>query len=175
MSSFLCFFVNNDPNLLAISSLVHVTEVANVFTKCASTKVLVSQCMLVYMYVTCIIHLYVYLSATQPLDEASSPVYGNVDSQPPVPPRQGRSVPLPSKPSDGPPLPPRTRHDNGQPSRRKRASNAGERRAYFSKIFNGCPLHLNCAAAWVHPITNCELNQVQCRVNSGARPLFVAC
>ena len=111
---------------------------------------------LVYLCVTGIIHFYVS-STTQPLDEASSPVYGNVDSQLPVPPRQGRSIPLPSKQSDGPPLPPRTRHDNGQPSRRKKASNGGDRRAYFSKIFNGCPLHLNCASAWVHPITNCEL------------------
>ena len=108
---------------------------------------------LVYM---CVCHHPFVSSATQPPDEASSPVYGNVDSQPPVPPRQGRSVPLPSKQSDGPPLPPRTRQDNSQPSRRKKASN-GDRRAYFSKIFNGCPLHLNCAAAWVHPITNCEL------------------
>ena len=27
------------------------------------------------------------------------------------------------------------------------------RQAYFSKIFNGCLLHFNCAMVWMHPIT----------------------
>ena len=162
MSSFLWSFVNNGTNLLAISSL---------WLKWRGFQIK----KIVLQNLRFVLHRSFVSSDTQPPDEASSPVYGNVDSQPPVPPRQGRSIPLPSKQYDGPPLPPRTRQDNVQPSRRKKASNGGERRAYFSKIFNGCPLHLNCAAAWVHPITNCELKPSTCRLSSGARPLFVAC
>ena len=42
------------------------------------------------------------------------------------------------------------------PGRPKRHSGSGAR-AYFSKIFNGCPLHLTCAAAWTHPGTKSKL------------------
>jgi len=81
--------------------------------------------------------------STQYTDEASSLIYGSMD-QPPVPPRHSRSVYTPRQLSI-PPIPPQTRNaDSGQPSRRKKHSQSSptDRRAYFSKVFNGCPLHL---------------------------------
>lgn len=84
---------------------------------------------------------------------SDGPLYTNVEQNPPVPPRQSRAFPQPSVP----PIPPRQRTTDNGPAHRPRQKKISEdRKAYFSKIFNGCPLHLNCASAWVNPVSKLQ-------------------
>jgi serine/threonine protein kinase len=76
------------------------------------------------------------------------------DRAPPLPPRPESREKGGKGPSNLPH--PRKSSDPAPPHPPKPPERPSEPHAYFSKIFNGCPLHLTCAQTWTHPHTGIE-------------------